>query len=107
MKDIYDSKKLTKELIKAGLPVESVTSTGDILFTRDLTKSERKSADAVTGAHDTAMTDDEIILDIIRTSGIRLTDLIYPLWLKVMHDDSTQADELKTKLDQLLSSIHT
>ena len=104
MADSYNPTKLHKELRKAGLPVVSVISTGKIEYARELSKSESKTAQAVINSHHPGLTDEEIILDKIKNSGIKLTDLIFPLWLKIMHDDSKQADGLKNKIDQFLSS---
>lgn len=100
--NIYNAKKLTTELQAAKLPVESVSSTGEIVFQRDLTAKEKKTFKAVIAAHDPGQTDSEIERELISKAGITYTDMLMALWKKVVNDDSTEADALAQRIDASL-----
>ncbi len=75
--------KLHEELALAGLPVESVTSTGRIDYSRDLSGAEKLQAEEVIRNHDPAS-----------SAQVTTDQIVMALWKKIMLNDSTDADNL-------------
>ena len=98
-------KKLTSELQAAGLPVAGVASNGRIDYTRDLSKSEKKTADVVINNHDPSQTDEELERQLIADAGISLQDMVMALWEQAAHGDSSALNALAEKIDIALGGL--
>lgn len=82
--------KLHNELAAAKLPIVSVHSDGRVEYSRALSKAEESAAQSVITAHNPTPV-------FVPTTD----DLVRALWAKVMHGDSTKADELAQQLSDL------
>ena len=82
--------KLHNELAAAKLPVISVHSDGRVEYSRALSKAEESAAQNIISAHDPAPVFTPTTDDLVRA-----------LWAKVMHGDSTKADELVQQFPDL------
>lgn len=98
--------KLIQELINAGLPVTSVSSDGRVDYSRNLTSTEKKTAEAVFSAHDPAQTTDEIRIEAYFEAGISVRDLVFALWKMVLLDDPTTANEIQSLMDEINATIN-
>ncbi|MDO9546638.1 MAG: hypothetical protein Q7J07_07810 [Pelolinea sp.] len=99
--NIFNAPKLTEELQSAALPVRSVSSTGKIVYARDLTAKEKTSAEAVITTHDPCPTDKAIELEQYARAGITSDKMIFALWKKIMQADPTEADALQALINQV------
>ena len=88
-KQLINVSKLHEELKLAGLPVISVSSTGVILYSRDLSTKEKSKAETVILAHDPEL-----------PIQVTTDKMILALWKKVMSGDSSEADSLQQILDK-------
>ena len=98
--------KLHQELLAAGLPVVSVSSDGRVDYSRALTTTEQTTAAAVIAAHNTAQTTEEARVDAYLNGGITLQNMIFALWYKIMHEDSTSADAIQAAMDSINTTIN-
>ena len=97
MTQVFDNvKKLTKQLQDAGLPVASVSSSGEIIYSRDLTSKEKKAADSLIAAYDPSDSDQKIERDAYYNAGITLEDMVFALWKKSVLDDPSEVDSLQS-----------
>jgi len=103
--NIYYAKKLHRELAAANLPVASVSSTGRIEYSRDLTAAEKRTAQGIIEAHDPGQTDQEIERDAYANAGVSVADLVFALWKKTVQDDPAEADALKARIAEKLAAI--
>ena len=102
MDDIFNPRKLTRELQAAGLPVAGVSSAGRVDYSRELTKAETAAAQAIIDAHDPQPTDKEIERDLIAKAGISMEDLVMALWAQAAQGDSGAVNALAEKIDAAL-----
>ena len=105
MDGIYNPKKLTAELQKAGLPVAGVSSRGRIDYAKELTKQQKSAADQIIAAHDPSFTDKEIEKQEIASKGVSDHDILMALWKKIIKADSTEADKLAEKIEDAMTDI--
>jgi hypothetical protein len=103
--NIYYAKKLHRELAAAKLPVASVSSTGEIIYSRDLTAAEKRTAAGIIEAHDPGQTDQEIERDAYAEAGVSVSYLVFALWKKSMQDDPSEADALQARIAEKLAAI--
>ena len=80
--------KLHEELKLAGLPVVSVSSSGRIDYSRELSSKEQTIAEAVIKAHDPSL-----------PVQVTTDRMILALWKKVIDGDSTDAETLQQILN--------
>jgi hypothetical protein len=104
--NIYNPQKLTEEFKKAGLPVVGVSSTGRIDYSRELTASEAKAAEAIISAHDPAPITKDLRIQAYLDAGITLETLVFSLWDQIIKGDSTSVDVLRAKLETIDSGIN-
>ncbi len=98
--------KLTIELTEAGLPVVSVSSDGRVDYSRDLTRTEKKTAEAVLSAHDPALSVDESRLKAYFEAGITVQDMVFALWKMVLQGDQSKTDKIQALMDEINSMIN-
>jgi hypothetical protein len=75
--------KLHQELVTAGLPVISVRSTGEVQYSRLISKADELKAEAIINAHD------PVVIPAPTTDQIARA-----LWKKIMLGDSKDADKI-------------
>jgi hypothetical protein len=98
---IYNPNKLTAELQAANLPVASVSSSGRIDYSRELTASEKRTAKTVTEAHDLTPLTKDLRQEAYRSAGITNDDLLFALWDQIIKGDSTGAVALQAKMEAI------
>lgn len=103
--NIYNVQKLTKEFQEANLPIAGVSSTGEIAWSRNLTKAEKTTSQAIIDNHDTSPDDSVILRGEYSKAGIKSEDMIFALWKKVMSSDSTDADAIQSVIDLVNLSV--
>lgn len=81
--------KLHEELKLAGLPVVSVSSSGRVDYSRDLSSKEKSIAFNVIKSHDPEL-----------PIQVTTDKMVLALWKKTMLGDSTEADSLQQILNQ-------
>jgi len=96
---LNDPTKLTRELQEAGLPVESVASTGRVDFSRELTKQEKTRAENIVKFHDPKPSDIEIRIHELKASGIDFDQIVLALWDLIIENDSSSATALKSRME--------
>jgi len=99
--NIFNPKLLTDQLQKAGLPVESVSSTGRVDYARALSKAEMIKAEEILKSHDPRPTDLEIRVEQMQRAGITFEMLVLALWDQVIKGD----DSLATALNERMASL--
>jgi type III secretory pathway component EscU len=83
MDQLINVSKLHQELVSAGLPVVSVRSTGEVQYSRLISKADELKAEAIINAHDPTEVP-------VPTSD----QMIRALWKKIMLGDSKEADKI-------------
>ena len=96
--------KLHKELLAAGLPVESVVCDGRMYFTRELNAAEVNLADALLAAHDA------FDLEAARRAaylelGIDTDALVIALWEQVIEGRPEAAAALQVLREQVKEAV--
>ncbi len=98
--------KLHLELIQASLPAVSVSSDGRVDYARALTPTELKTAQGIIQAHNPAKPTQEARIEAYFAAGITLQALVFALWQKAMHEDSSAADQIQALMDQINQTIN-
>jgi hypothetical protein len=93
-------------LKKAGLPVEGVSSSGRIDYSRELTASEIKSSETLIKAHDPSPAAKDMRIQAYLDAGITLETLVFALWDQIVNADSSAAAALQTKMGTINSGIN-
>lgn len=104
--NIYNPRKLTAELMAANLPIAGVSSTGQIDYARDLTASEKRTAESIVTAHDPSPITKDARLEAYRSAGITDEDLIFALWDQVIKADNTKVAVLQNAMEAIDSKIN-
>ena len=98
--------KLTQELIEAGLPIVGVSSDGRVDYSRDLTSTEKMTAEAVISAHDPAISADESRLKAYFEAGITVQNMVFALWKNVLQGDQSATDEIQALMEEINARIN-
>ena len=97
---------LTAALFEAGFPVSGVSSNGEITFTRDLTKNEKKNLDTFLESWDDSPSTDEQRLEAYKEAGITAEKLIFALWKELKKGDISDAAALEEKINAIDALIN-
>ena len=98
--------KLHEELEQAGFNISGCDANGRVL---DLNGDEIQNdmeVKAVIDAHDPAPDDAVILRGKYYKAGITSEDMLFALWLKFMQEDSTDADSIQGKMDDVNLSVN-
>ena len=99
--NIYNPKVLTDQLQKAGLPVASVSSSGRVDYSRELTKAELINAEEILKSHDPRPTDFDLRVDQMQKAGVTFEMLVFALWDQIIKGDSSAATNLNEKMVEI------
>ena len=106
MENIIDNPaKFHKLLLDSGLPVVGVSTSGRIDYSRNLTKTEKNKVQDLLNTYDPAPSIDDLRLKEYKKQGIDFDKLLLALWNKIMHNDTTQADEIKSLMQKIDDTI--
>ena len=96
--------KLHEEIEAAGHEISGVDSTGRVLnLSGEEIQSVKAIADIIT-AHDPALKPEDELRKEYDNAGINAPDMIFALWNKVMLNDSTDADAIQDKMNDVALS---
>lgn len=95
---VCDPKRLTQELMAAGLPVAGVASSGRIDYSRELTKKEKELALSVAQAHDASAEPFLVRQEAFLKAGVTPEKMLFALWDRVVNGESAAAESLRAAL---------
>lgn len=107
MSNIIDNPvKLHNLLASAKLPVEGVSSSGRVDYSRSLTKTESLAAAKIITDYDPLPTAAESRLEAYRSAGITAELIAFALWDQIIKADSTKSAALQVLMEAIDSKIN-
>jgi len=97
--------KLHGLLVEAQIPVVSVSTSGRIDYSRNLTANEKTIVQSILDSYDPAATVDELRRQEYKKQGITFERMVYALWNKIVNNDVSEVEEIQLIMQQINNTI--
>ena len=97
---IVNTRKLYKELVAAGIPIDGVAATEPprIDFKSEATDAQKKQAEAILQAHDPVDPEADFRV-VLAQQGVTIEDMLEALWKSIVEKDSSKVDAIQKLRD--------